>query len=119
MEAFLPSAPRNIFTPLPPPLRPPSSPLPDELSIVQLTPRLLLSSGGAIARASPAARLRERVPEPQRLIARTGDYRLSIGAHGQIQHAVGMSSERRNHVERGVLPYTYLILSGGGREAVR
>ncbi|KAJ7490087.1 hypothetical protein B0H11DRAFT_2403767 [Mycena galericulata] len=65
-----------------------------------------------------------RAPRPrasgtrQRLVASASHNRLSVGAHGEVQDAVGVPGERGDHVERGVLLDADLVLRGGGRKAV-
>ena len=63
--------------------------------------------------------LGERAPEPERLVSCAGDDRLAIRAHRQIQHSMGMSGQRGNHVQCRVLPYAYLVLGRRRREPVR
>ena len=60
--------------------------------------------------------LRERVPEPERLVASTGNNGLAFGTHREIQNTMRMSGERGDHVKRGILPDADLILRGSGRE---
>jgi len=42
--------------------------------------------------------LRERIPEPQRLVPGTSDNCLSIRAHRQVQNTIRVSGEGGNHV---------------------
>ena len=42
--------------------------------------------------------LGERAPEPERLVPCTGDDRLAIRAHRQIQHSMCVPAQRGDHV---------------------
>ena len=82
--------------------------LPDELSVVQsaFLPNISLLL------------LWECAPEPERLVSSTGDDRLAIRTHRQIQHSMCMPAQRGNHVQGRVLPYAYLVLGRRRREPV-
>jgi hypothetical protein len=82
--------------------------LPNLPCIVQLT--LLLSS--------PRLLFRKSIPKPQSLVTRARYDSLTIGTHCEIQHTVGMTRQRRDHVERWVFPDADLVLSSGGGESV-
>ena len=62
--------------------------------------------------------LRERVPASESLVSCTGNDRLSLGAHREVEYPMCVTSEGRNHVERRILPNADLILRGRGREPV-
>ena len=72
----------------------------------------------ALAPRLPPLLLRERTPEPQRLVPRPSHDRLPVRAHRQVQHAVRVPRQRRHHVQRRVLPDADLVLRGRRRVAV-
>lgn len=78
--------------------------LPDQLGIIKSTLPASLNT------LPP----RKRIPKPQRLVSRTSDDGLAVRAHREVQHAIRMARQRRNHIQRRVLPYAYLVLRRRG-----
>lgn len=73
----------------------------------------------ALATRLATLTLREGVPEAEGLVPGAGDDRLAIGAHREIEDATRMARQRRDHVQRRVLPYANLVLWRSRRVAVR
>jgi hypothetical protein len=62
--------------------------------------------------------LGKRVPEAEGLVPGARDDRLAIGAHREIQDATRVPRQRRDYVQRRVLPDADLVLGCGGRVAM-
>lgn len=56
------------------------------------------------------------VPEPEGLVARSRDDCFTLGTHREVEYAVRVARECRNHRKRGVSPDANLVLSSRARE---
>ena len=63
--------------------------------------------------------LLESIPESQGLISGSSDDCLTIGAHGEVKHSVGVTGEGSDLCHGRVPPDVDLILDGPARVAVR
>jgi len=64
-----------------------------------------------VTKARGALLLLEGIPEAESLVTGAGDDDLAVGAHGEVEHSVGVAGQRDDLLHAGVLPDDDLVLA--------